>query len=434
MYTFPDEIRKAYEALPAAMVFDQFIDGKVVPLLISDGFCELIGMDREHAMAWFREGQYERLHPDDVGRVARVSMEFANHRGDYDLAFRTRHPDGYHILHAIAKWLTMPDGTELALVTYADLTANFDAISGSMEDYHLFREDQFYTDPLTRLPNLNYLNQYADERVHALRTFGKQPVIVYADVIGMHYYNSRYGYQEGNAFLRLTAESLTHAFPEALVMRGRDDHFLVIDAFDDRAEIEKRISQANQEIRSWAEGSTVGIKAGICMYEEQMQTIEAVDHARNALKWIGNDLNRICNFYAYDDEDRLWNQRYIIENFERAMAEGWIQVYYQGIVRTETGKGSAFEALARWVDPVRGILRRMSLFPCWRNIISCTSWTCSWRSRSAANIPCASRRRRPCCPYPSTSAPRILTTRIFRPRWQRSMSGIRFRTCPAEKV
>ena len=57
MYTFPDEIRKAYEALPAAMVFDQFIDGKVVPLLISDGFCELIGMDREHAMAWVREGQ-----------------------------------------------------------------------------------------------------------------------------------------------------------------------------------------------------------------------------------------------------------------------------------------------------------------------------------------------------------------------------------------
>ena len=363
MYTFPDEIRKAYEALPAAMVFDQFIDGKVVPLLISDGFCELIGMDREHAMAWFREGQYERLHPDDVGRVARVSMEFANHRGDYDLAFRTRHPDGYHILHAIAKWLTMPDGTELALVTYADLTANFDAISGSMEDYHLFREDQFYTDPLTRLPNLNYLNQYADERVHALRTFGKQPVIVYADVIGMHYYNSRYGYQEGNALLRLTAESLTHAFPEALVMRGRDDHFLVIDAFDDRAEIEKRISQANQEIRSRAEGSTVGIKAGICMYEEQMQTVEAVDHARNALKWIGNDLNRICNFYAYDDEDRLWNQRYIIENFERAMAEGWIQVYYQGIVRTETGKGSAFEALARWVDPVRGILSPNEFIP-----------------------------------------------------------------------
>ena len=24
--------------------------------------------DRAHAMEWFREGQFERLHPDDVGR------------------------------------------------------------------------------------------------------------------------------------------------------------------------------------------------------------------------------------------------------------------------------------------------------------------------------------------------------------------------------
>ena len=363
MYIFPDEIRKAYEALPAAMVFDQYIDGKVVPLLISDGFCELVGMDREHVTAWFSESQFERLHPDDVGRVARVSEEFANHRGGYDLVFRTRHPDGYHILHAVGKWMTMPEGTELALLTYADLTANFDAISGSMEDYHLFREDQFYTDPLTGLPNLNYLNRYADERVHTLRVLGKSPMIVYADVIGMHFYNSRYGYEKGNELLRLVAEKLTRAFPEALVMRGRDDHFLVIDAFDDRAGIEKRIAQANQEIRREAEGSTVGIKTGVCLYEAEMRTVEALDHARNALKWLGNDLNRVCNFYAYDDEDRLWNQRYIIENFERAMAEGWIQVYYQGIVRLETGKGSAFEALARWVDPVRGILSPNEFIP-----------------------------------------------------------------------
>ena len=201
MYTFPEETRKAYEALPLALVFDQLIDGKVVPLLVSDGFCELVGMDRENAMAWFTEGQFERLHPDDVGRVARVSSEFAGHRGNYDLIFRAKHADGYHILHAIGKWQTMPDGTELAVLTYSDLTENFDAMSGTAEDYHLFREDQFYTDPLTHLPNLNYLNQYADERVHALRVCKKTPVIVYVDVIAMHHYNIQYGYQKGNELL-----------------------------------------------------------------------------------------------------------------------------------------------------------------------------------------------------------------------------------------
>ena len=96
MYQFPEEIRKAYEAQPAALVYDELIDGKVVPLLVSDGFCELVGMDRAHAMEWFREGQFERIHPDDVGRVARVSAEFANKRSGYDLVFRTRHALYWH--------------------------------------------------------------------------------------------------------------------------------------------------------------------------------------------------------------------------------------------------------------------------------------------------------------------------------------------------
>ncbi len=32
MYIFPEELRKAYEAQPIALVYDQLIDGKVVPL------------------------------------------------------------------------------------------------------------------------------------------------------------------------------------------------------------------------------------------------------------------------------------------------------------------------------------------------------------------------------------------------------------------
>ena len=363
MYIFPEELRKAYEAQPIALVYDQLIDGKVVPLLVSDGFCDLVGMDREHAMAWFLEGQFERIHPDDVGRVAHVSVEFANHRSGYDLAFRTRHEDGYHVIHAIGKWQTMPDGTELAVLTYSDLMDNFDAMSGTMEDYHLFRKDQFFTDPLTGLPNLNYMNQFADERVHALRVGGKRPVLIYADVMGMHYYNGQYGYQKGNEFLRHVAETLRESFPDALAIRGQDDHFILIDAFDERRRLEENIALANNAIRRGAEGSTVGIKTGVCIYEEGMRTIEALDHARNALKWIGNDLNRICNFYAFVDEDRLWNQRYVIESFDQAMAEGWIKVYYQGISRVETGKGTAFEALARWIDPVRGILSPNEFIP-----------------------------------------------------------------------
>lgn len=363
MYQFPEEIRKAYESQPAALVYDQLIEGKVVPLLVSDGFCELVGLDREQAMEWFRDGQFERLHPDDVGRVLRVSAEFAKKQSDYDLIFRTRHADGYHVIHAVGKWQVMPDGTELALLTYSDLTDNLSAMHGSEENYNLFRADQFYTDSLTGLPNLNYLNRFADERVHAIRTAGNTPVLIYADVISMHYYNSQYGYEQGNELLKLIAEKLREEAPEALIMRGPDDHFIIIDAFESEERVAERIIAVDKRIQKEAHGNTIGIKAGACVYEENSITALTLDCARNALKWVGTNLNDVCYFYTQYAEEQFWKNQYIIENFDRALEEGWIRIYYQAITRTLTGKGCAAEALARWADPVRGILSPGQFIP-----------------------------------------------------------------------
>ena len=363
MYQFPENLRKAYESQPTAFVYDELIDGKVVPLLVSDGFCNLVNMDRVHAMEWFREGQFERLHPDDVGRVVRVSEEFANHRGEYDLVFRTKHADGYHVIHSIGKWQIMPDGTELALLSYADLTENLDSMAGTEEDYHLYRTDQFYTDPLTGLPNLNYLNRFADERVHALRTMGRTPVLIYADVISMHFYNSLYGHEKGNDLLRLIAENLKAGFPDALVMRGPDDHFILLDAFENKEFTTKTIASVDSRVQKDAEGNTTGIKAGAYVFKDRERVALAVDYARNALKSIGTDMNRVCCFHTRDLEDRFWNQRYIVENLDQALKKGWIKVYYQAITRVSTGKGAAAEALARWVDPVRGILSPGEFIP-----------------------------------------------------------------------
>ena len=99
MYIFSDEVRQAYEQLPIPFVIDQLIDGKVIPLLISDGFCKLVEMDRDKAAEWFVDGQFERIHPDDVGKVAHVSEEFINHRSGYNVVFRSRHKDSYHYIH-----------------------------------------------------------------------------------------------------------------------------------------------------------------------------------------------------------------------------------------------------------------------------------------------------------------------------------------------
>ena len=49
-------------------------------------------------------------------------------------------------------------------------------------------------------------------------------------------------------------------------------------------------------------------------------------------------------------------KQYIIDHIYQAVEEGWIQAYYQPVARTITGEICGMEALARWIDPVYGLL------------------------------------------------------------------------------
>ena len=363
LYIFPDDVRRVLEAQPIALVYDQYIDGKVVPLLVSDGFCQLVGKPRDMAMAWFAESQFERVHPDDVGSLKRISDAFARHQGDYNVLFRARHPDGYHYLHAIGKWQIMPDGTELALLCYSDVSQSKEEIVRMTERYRLFQQDAFYTDALTGLPNINYLRQFGEERVHALRVEGKTPMLIYSDVNAMRFYNTQYGLARGDELLRLIGQALGEVFPDGLVTRASDDHFVVLDAYPGEAEAKARILALNERVKTSAFGATTGIQAGIFAFEANSALTAALDHAKSAQKRIGSDLNQSVRIFSREAESHDWQERYILDSFPGALQSGFIKVYYQGIDRLETGKCAGFEALARWVDPVRGIISPGEFIP-----------------------------------------------------------------------
>ena len=364
MYQFTDKSRKALERLSLPVAFFQDIDGKNMPVLVSDGFCALLGLERERMMQEQTGSKFERIHPEDVGRISQAVRDFWNKQSDYDVVYRVREADNeYHYLHSVAFWWPMEDGTELILVVYLDLHKWGNEIRRRSNQYGLFQKDHFYTDPLTGLPNINYLNQFADERVNTLRIAEKTPVLIYTDVQAMQSYNNRYGFSRGNDLMCLIAAELKFAFPDALVTRGAEDHFVVIEAFEDRESLIQKLRGVNESVRAKAYGNTSGIQAGVCLHEKGLKTAEMVDRARQAVKQIREDLNRVVSFYSHEDDESYWNQRYIVENFERAMEEGWIKVFYQCVSRVETGKVASLEALARWIDPVRGTVSPGEFIP-----------------------------------------------------------------------
>ena len=363
MYIFPEEMRKSYESSPLSFVYYQEIEGKIVPLLASEGFCRNIGIEGDNLLTWLSEGMFERMHPDDVGVMVKISQDFIHRAGPYDVVFRCRIGKDYQYIHGFGQWQSMPDGTELPVINYLNVTKTKEEMVTVTENYDLFRKDLFYTDPLTGLPNLNYLHEFGDERVRVLRVLKKAPVVIFADVYSMQSYNNQYGVQEGDELLRLVAASLKGEFPEALLIRGANDHFILVTELESREKLTLGLEQANQRIKKEAKGITSGIRAGICAVREGQNATEALDHARHALRRINNDMTRTWAFFSQEADDRYWKERYIIENFERALQNQWIKVYYQGITRVRTQKIAAFEALARWVDPVRGIISPAEFIP-----------------------------------------------------------------------
>ncbi len=123
-YVFQPEECRAYEKLPFALGVFQYVNGRVVTLLVSDGLCGLTGMNRAALVRHFDESMFGNVHPDDVERLARLGYRFATKGGPYDIVYRTKlyGKNEYRYVHTIGKYLGVGDGARVAFLTYTDIT------------------------------------------------------------------------------------------------------------------------------------------------------------------------------------------------------------------------------------------------------------------------------------------------------------------------
>lgn len=56
-------------------------------------------------------------------------------------------------------------------------------------------------------------------------------------------------------------------------------------------------------------------------------------------------------------------RQYIQTHIDEALEKGWIQLYYQPVVRALSRTLAGYEALARWQDPVRGLISPAAFIP-----------------------------------------------------------------------
>ncbi len=216
-------------------------------------------------------------------------------------------------------------------------------------------------DRLTGLPSMNYFFEIAYLRKDEMIKDGKKPAIVFFDFNGMKDFNNKYGFAGGDKLIIAMAGILKEHFGPESCSRIGGDRFAVV-TFEDG--LEDKLKIIFEECRSMNEGRSLPIRVGI--YPLRMGEVGvalACDRAKMAC-----DINRdsYVSRYAFFSDDMLKEaekRRYIIENFDKALDEGWIQVYYQPIIRNANGRVCDEEALARWIDPDKGIITPNKFIP-----------------------------------------------------------------------
>ena len=372
-YRFSDEQLTFIEKMRVPCAVYQFIDKRVVTLALSDGFCALFGYDdRAQACYDMDNDMYKETHPDDVARVANAAVRFATEGGSYEVIYRTRTKRGqeYRVIHAFGEHVVTDSGVRLAQVWYSDEgvyteesaqhgAALNQALSDALHENSLVKASQY--DYLTGLPSMTYFFELAEAGKQRIREAGGNPVLMYMDFSGMKFYNSKHGFVEGDKLLQSFAKILAQTFGSEHCCRIGADHFAVQAAEAGLEDKLQALFLAWQEANS---GKTLPIHVGVYVAQpEIVHASVACDRAKLACRALRGKYETAVRYYSRDLSMDAQKRQYIIENFDRALAERWIQVYLQPIIRAVNEQVCDVEALARWIDPEKGVLTPAVFIP-----------------------------------------------------------------------
>ena len=205
---------------------------------------------------------------------------------------------------------------------------------------------------------MSYFYQLADAGIRRLRSQGRQPAVLFFDLCGMKGFNNHHGFAEGDRMIVQVAKILVRHFSNENCGRFAQDHYAV---YTDAEGLEDTLKAIFDECRA---ANSLPVRVGIYAVKPEDSEIGRVcDRAKMAC-----DVNRKVHVscFTHFSAAMLENaekEQYVIDNLDRAIAEGWIKVYYQPIIRAANGRVCDEEALARWIDPEKGMLSPVDFIP-----------------------------------------------------------------------
>ncbi len=211
------------------------------------------------------------------------------------------------------------------------------------------------TDVLTGLQSMGSFNRSLETIIKRVAS-GEETRdwdVLYFNVRGFKEYNINYGFAEGDALLRRMADVLSIVVDDERVTRYEADHFyaLVEDQYAELVVKQVHNAMANSSKQRMPVGAGVYHITG-----KEQSAGQAVDRTKIAGDAAYGDYFEYWRYYDPRMEEEIDLRAYIVSHIDEAIKKGWIEVWYQPIMGSFSGKVAGVEALSRWNDPEHGFL------------------------------------------------------------------------------
>lgn len=214
-----------------------------------------------------------------------------------------------------------------------------------------------YYDLLTGLPGMIYFFEDVEKRRSSAENSGGKAAFLYMNFSGLKFYNQEHGFTEGDNLLRSFASLLLSIFGEGNCSRFGQDHFAV---FTREEGLTERLKALFGRWQSNYPPILMGVYLDV---EDNVDVATVYDRAKLACDSIYSAQVSTVQYYDSAMFTNAERYQYITSHLDQALAEKWVQVYYQPIVRATSGRVCDEEALARWIDPERGFLSPADFIP-----------------------------------------------------------------------
>lgn len=218
-----------------------------------------------------------------------------------------------------------------------------------------------YVDPVTGGANFARFCQV----VNGMR--GRRGYLVSTDIQNFNSVNIAAGREAGDRMLRDVWVILESSLQEhEMAGRIREDHFalfLTEDSEESLIERMEQISGAIHELAVLMQVPGVYLYYGICSLEENETVEDGYSRARIARSFVNDEHARRYMFFREIDQDRIYENQMMEENFDKALEEHEFEVWYQPKYSVDGAQIVGSEALVRWRKKDGGMISPGKFIP-----------------------------------------------------------------------